>query len=266
MQAGNERKPPLARVLMLRLAPATHGAGVQDHRSLTQLIEAAGGRRAWGPADPATEPPVDFVTLHPAIHEADALRVLDAAESERALRLRDEAGRQAYVYAHAALRILLARELAIGAAAIRFEAGPFGKPRLADAGAGIHFSISRRPGFVAVALGNAPLGVDVEVVRGGIDIPGISRRFFSAAEQGFIDSPGDAGDRVSRFFRIWSRKEALVKAAGVGIDALEAAEALKSLAALTDERGVQQTYCLNQLASAADHVLAIAIESPGSPG
>lgn len=265
MQVANEPKAPSARVLLLRLVPGNRANPTQAATTLTHLILAAGGASGWTPVNVATAPAVDTLELNTAIHEQEALALLDKAESARASLFRGADDRESYIFAHAVLRLLIGHRLATDPAHVRFATGRFGKPRLAELGAPVHFSLSRRPGVVALALGSAPLGVDVEVIRGGIDISGISQRFFGEAEQAFLDGDAGEGGRVSRFFSLWSRKEALVKAAGVGIDALALAGALKSQTVLADEQGDRRTYCLHQLPSAADLVLAMAIESPGFP-
>ncbi len=265
MHAANEPRAPSARVLLLRLAQGDRTGPTHGSPALRHLILAAGGASGWTPVDTATAPVVDTLELNTARHEEEALALLDEAESARASRFRGADDRESYIFAHAVLRMLLGHRLVTDPARIRFATGPFGKPRLAEPGAPVHFSLSRRPGVVALALGSAPLGVDVEVIRGAIDISGISQRFFAEAEQAFLDSDAGEGERVSKFFSLWARKEALVKAAGVGIDALPTAGALKSQTALADEQGERRAYCLHQLPSAAGHVLAMAIESPGFP-
>jgi 4'-phosphopantetheinyl transferase len=64
------------------------------------------------------------------------------------------------------------------------------------------------------------IGMDVETVRDGYDPEMILRRYFSAAESAeWAGLPPD--DRVRGFFRAWTRKEAILKATGLGIAGLE---------------------------------------------
>jgi 4'-phosphopantetheinyl transferase superfamily len=61
------------------------------------------------------------------------------------------------------------------------------------------------------------VGVDVERVRRGTDVLAIAAGSLSAAERLEIESaPTDEGQREA-FFRLWTRKEAYLKATGVGL-------------------------------------------------
>jgi 4'-phosphopantetheinyl transferase len=209
----------------------------------------------------ADAPPAAIVATLPRPEDFDAaLPYLDQAEAARTAQLRDAGMRRAYAIGHAALRLLLAREIGQAPGAVRFAAGAFGKPRCTAPDAP-HFNLSRRPGYVAIALASAPVGIDVERSRDGLDMAAIAQRFFTANERMFVDAGPPARRRV-RFFSIWARKEALLKAAGLGIDHLERADALKSTVALVNESGATGSYRLHQLASPADCSLALAIEVP----
>lgn len=204
---------------------------------------------------------VHTLWLEPTSLLPQAQCLLSDSEAQRAARLRADGARQTYVLAHAALRLLLAFELAApDVPRQEFATGPFGKPRLAESPAHPHFSLSWRPGIAAVALGNAPLGVDVELRREDVDTAGISQRFFAAQERAALAAAADPGE----FFRLWTRKEALIKAAGAGIDQLPVAGALESRASLVNEWGVPATYCLYSLSAPRDCSLALAVELPRS--
>lgn len=207
-------------------------------------------------------PCVHAIALDPSRHWQQAWSVLTAAEQGRAAQLRDLRDRQAFVFAHSLLRLLLAGmadRRGASAADADYLRGSFGKPRLAPPFEGIHFSLSYRRGAAALAVGDAPLGIDVEAVRPDIDMLGIGERFFTAQEQAWLRQP-PAGGLAERFFELWTRKEALIKAAGVGIDRMPSVDALKSPAALVDESGTVKPYCVHQLASAGTHAMALAVE------
>lgn len=69
-------------------------------------------------------------------------------------------------------------------------------------------SISHSETLVAVETGPGPVGVDIQYVKPNTDINAISRRFFTQEEASFTE-----GDPI-RFFRIWTKKEAKLKAVG----------------------------------------------------
>ncbi|MEJ6021951.1 4'-phosphopantetheinyl transferase family protein [Ramlibacter sp. PS4R-6] len=189
--------------------------------------------------------------------EAHAL--LSPEESERAARLRGPGQAQAYVCAHAALRRLLAQRTRRDARELRFTNGPKGKPALDDA-PGVHFSISYRAGCAAVAIATRPVGVDVERVDAAIDATGIAQRFFTRDEQAWLA----AAREPQAFFALWTRKEALVKAAGVGIDGMGRAAAQGETARIGDETGRERHYRILQLDAMPGYALALAVEEQGN--
>ncbi|MDR1059826.1 MAG: 4'-phosphopantetheinyl transferase superfamily protein, partial [Clostridiales bacterium] len=79
-----------------------------------------------------------------------------------------------------------------------------------------HFNISHSGRHVVCALCDAPVGIDVEIVR-PIDM-NIANRFFSADERGRLFSePADGHGRLELFYSIWTRKESFIKMTGEGL-------------------------------------------------
>ncbi|WP_339434663.1 4'-phosphopantetheinyl transferase family protein [Pseudomonas orientalis] len=140
------------------------------------------------------------------------------AEDERARYqgLRTAAARAQYLVGHGWLREVLARYLACEPARIALRYGAAGKPVLAAPKcASVHFNLAHTSGLLVLAVCAGPVGVDVEAhqVR---DTHSLSRRFFSHEEQAVLAKlAGPAHD--SAFYRLWTLKEAGVKASGRGI-------------------------------------------------
>jgi 4'-phosphopantetheinyl transferase len=255
----DDRPAPTVRVLLAQFDGQGGPAAGET------LAGAAAG--AWTqPAqrvDGEDPPLLNAMGIHPARHWAEAQALLTPLELGRADRLRDFRDRQTYVYAHALLRLLLGH--ASGGEPVRadFAAVGYGKPRLDFPGQPVHFSLSYRRGLVALAVGDAPLGIDIEVIRPGIDMLGIGRRFFTEEESAVLEAP--QADVAARFFGLWTRKEALIKAAGVGIDFMPAAGALKCRSTLADEYGTVRPYCVHQFASTGNYAMALAVELSHPP-
>jgi 4'-phosphopantetheinyl transferase len=138
---------------------------------------------------------------------------LDDDERRRADGLRLAPHRQRFVVAHAALRLITAAALDADPAGVRFVRGPNGKPLLAAAGPEVNLSHSGGLAAVAVAAPARPVGVDVERVPAESVAIRLSRRYFTPAEAEYVEAGGPAGCGP-RFARLWTRKEACVKAAG----------------------------------------------------
>ncbi|MEU6077680.1 4'-phosphopantetheinyl transferase superfamily protein [Micromonospora sp. NPDC047074] len=85
-----------------------------------------------------------------------------------------------------------------------------------DARAGLAVSVSRAGGVVAVAARvGGPVGVDVERCR-PLPALALARRWFAPAEAAWLAGRPDGG-RVADFLRLWTAKEAVGKALGVGL-------------------------------------------------
>ena len=61
-----------------------------------------------------------------------------------------------------------------------------------------------------------PLGCDIEAIDPAIDWPPLARAFFSTAENDALAAL-DGSEARAAFFACWSRKEAFVKALGLGL-------------------------------------------------
>ena len=78
---------------------------------------------------------------------------------------------------------------------------------------GIHWSLSHKSGCVAAVAAPVPVGIDIEKIRPVKE--GLAERIAAADEWRFF-----FGEGLSDFFRCWTAKEAVLKAAGVGIAGL----------------------------------------------
>jgi len=123
-----------------------------------------------------------------------------------------------YAAAHALLRHTLSRDGDRAPEQWRFDRTTNGKPFLIDAGdAPASFSLSHTHGMVACAVSNgADVGVDVECIDRHVNTADIAARYFAPDEAAHLVQL-DAEARRNRFFDLWTLKEALVKALGVGM-------------------------------------------------
>jgi len=113
-----------------------------------------------------------------------------------------------------ALRRLLCTYAGVPAPLLRFHVSAAGKPCLPPPWTHLQFNISHAGAWSLLAFRlHEPVGIDVERIRSKTPIHSIARRFFTAAEADAIEAAGPEAAR-SLFFRLWTRKEALVKARG----------------------------------------------------
>lgn len=89
---------------------------------------------------------------------------------------------------------------------------PLGKPVL-EGHAHLHVSLSHSGDWAVCAVSHLPVGVDVESPRCTMEI---GRRFFRPDEMAGLDQLPEA-ERRDRLNRLWTAKEAFVKAMGGGL-------------------------------------------------
>jgi 4'-phosphopantetheinyl transferase len=145
-------------------------------------------------------------------------RVLDADERARAARFVFDVDRNRFIARRGILRLILARYLGVMPAGITLKASEYGKPSLADSHrTNLRFNLSHSHDVALYAMTRArDLGVDVEYIRPGLAEDSIAERFFAAGEVAALRALPQALQPAA-FFDCWTRKEAFVKAKGMGL-------------------------------------------------
>ena len=146
---------------------------------------------------------------------------LSLEEQRRYEGFRHERRCREYIVGRGLARRALARELSCAPDQIEFETAEQGKltvraPCPTDR---IHFNITHTADYVGcVTCRDHAVGVDVERLDKRVSTLDIAKRFFSAAEYETLQGLAEI-DRVNEFFTIWTLKEALAKAYGLGLAA-----------------------------------------------
>lgn len=151
----------------------------------------------------------------------EALAEVPKERREKALRYRFERDRRLSVSAWRLLRRALREVYGIDEAP-RMAELPGGKPYLPDH-PGIHFNLSHCREAAACAVAVGPVGIDVESIA-PVDRD-VAARVLSAAERERLAA---SSDPAVEFAVLWTRKEALVKLRGTGIDEGELAGLLET--------------------------------------
>ena len=127
--------------------------------------------------------------------------------------------RRRFILRRAILRRLLASYLGARAALVHFLSGPYGKPfiRGQEKPDGIRFNCSHSGDFGLIAISRrGELGCDVEQHRQLEDAEDLAANCFSVSEIKEMNAlPRSL--KTMGFFNCWTRKEAFVKAIGVGL-------------------------------------------------
>ena len=157
---------------------------------------------------------IDYSTF--SGEEETGIQILNTQEQIRAQKFHFQTDRKRFRVTRALLKIILSQITGKNPADITFSYNQHGKPYLED-NLNINFNVSHSGNTGLIAISDlGPLGTDVEKYRNRIDTDKMARRFFSEQEQEAFLKIADR-QKLQGFFYGWTRKEALIKALGLGL-------------------------------------------------
>jgi 4'-phosphopantetheinyl transferase len=140
---------------------------------------------------------------------------LSTDEIERAAKFHFPKDRDRFLAAHISLRDILARYLQCQPGELTFSVNQYGKPALDNHK--LEFNLSHSGDFALIAVaGQRKVGVDMECIRSDMEVENIAARNFSKSELSELMAL-PLEQRVTGFFNCWTRKEAYIKAHGLGL-------------------------------------------------
>jgi 4'-phosphopantetheinyl transferase len=197
-------------------------------------------------------------------------RLLSEEERARWQTFKFDRHRREYLATHALARTALSYHGPLPPEAWRFEINAYGKPAI-EPRCGLCFNLSNSPGLVVCLISQgAEVGVDVEPHERAGSIAEVGPRMFSLRE---LEQLGDLRDyeRPERALRLWTLKEAYIKARGMGLALplnkfsflFEGAERIRMEldASLGDEPEHWQFCLMDQ----RGHCIALMVESGTAP-
>ena len=141
---------------------------------------------------------------------------LDIQESTQANKFSNSLLKNRYIIAHGRLREVLASYLNTPAERLIFDKYPHGKPYLMEYPE-LSFNLSHTGNFMAVAVAKCcQLGVDIEQINPRSSFSALVKRCFSEREADYWKHLSES-EQIQQFYQFWTRKEAFVKATGLGI-------------------------------------------------
>ncbi len=151
--------------------------------------------------------------------DEELTEVLSAEEHERALRFHFDQHRNRFIRTHGILRLIFSKYTGIDAGKLTFGAGSQGKPFLESAhNRDIRFNLSHSGDLMILGIAiSRELGVDVEVINEKVEWQQIAASYFNAYEMEKISRLTGRSEQLRAFYRVWTMKEAYLKALGDGL-------------------------------------------------
>ncbi|MGB5714370.1 MAG: 4'-phosphopantetheinyl transferase superfamily protein, partial [Waterburya sp.] len=232
--------------------------------------------------DPSQPPILDNDQVHVwranlDLPDADIVRLaafLSPDELTRANKFRFPHLKRRFTAARGILRQLLGNYLSIKPNDLTFEYSDRGKPRLSSSKQDSlpNFNLSHSQEYALYGFTyHDPIGVDLEYIREMPDALKIAQRFFSAREYQLIKDAASK-EQPALFFKLWTAKEAYLKAVGTGLaGSLDSVDIEFNLArsprlqAIQGDKAAAADWSLYPCLPATDYVGAIAIKIDKSP-
>ena len=195
------------------------------------------------------------------------IQFISEDEKEKVNRFKFSVNRQNSIITYYYRRKILSRYLDIHPSEIKFTQNVYGKPLISEPHwSGIQFNYSHSGEFLIFAISkNIEVGVDIELVKDLPDMIDLAKNYFSEKELQHFHSLENKIDRINFFYKIWTRKEALLKAAGIGIT-----DDLKSINLLTENNlnrlvekidFMEKTYLIDDIRVPKNYISSIVYQS-----
>jgi 4'-phosphopantetheinyl transferase len=187
------------------------------------------------------------------------------AEEQRFQSFATDALRSRWGTGRGILREILGRALGCAPSEVKFRYGAHGKPGVT--GSPLRFNISHSGALAVIALARAEVGVDVELPRPR-RTDAIARRFFTEGEIERLFAQIDPGRRADAFFRLWTCKEAFLKATGEGLSrstrSYEVAPGLTRISWAKGIPDIAQRYSVHPIDVGDPYRAALVAEAPSA--
>ncbi|HEY7350646.1 MAG TPA: 4'-phosphopantetheinyl transferase superfamily protein [Ktedonobacterales bacterium] len=205
-----------------------------------------------------------------ASHMQALEQTLAADERQRASQFRFSRDRARFIAARGMLRSILGRYLSREPQTLRFSYNEYGKPALADevGSEPLLFNLAHSHDLALYAITRCgAIGIDLEQISpAGADYEQIATRFFSPHEVYALQAVA-AQDKQEAFLNCWTRKEAYVKARGLGLsldlnlfDVSLAPGEPAALLATREEGQDSSDWSLHALSPGPGYVAALAVQ------
>jgi 4'-phosphopantetheinyl transferase len=196
-------------------------------------------------------------------------QLLTPDEHAKWQRYRFDKDKHQHLVTRALIRTTLSRyEPRVTPADWRFELNAHGKPAIANPlDQPLHFNLSHTQNLAALAVTReAAVGVDVEKIKPVDHVRGLAERCFADEEIGYVFD-GDQNALLQRFFKVWTLKEAYLKARGCGMSlslhsVIFTPQAQPLVVRFDPDHDDPSAWSFYHWAVGADHQLSLALNRP----
>ncbi|RYD48437.1 MAG: 4'-phosphopantetheinyl transferase superfamily protein, partial [Verrucomicrobiaceae bacterium] len=160
---------------------------------------------------------VSVLVIRPGrIPAEEVATCLTEEEKARAARFKFERDASQWAETRAGMRQILGQALGLAPIEVPLVTSPNGKPLLAAPHGQLHFNLSHCEGLAILALSEAgPVGIDLEPCQRAGDVLECEASFCHPEE--IRGLPPVPEERAKQLLRIWTAKEAILKALGTGL-------------------------------------------------
>lgn len=144
----------------------------------------------------------------------NAISKLSQRDLSHAANIMDHETQQCFIKSRAVLLAILSRRLGADSRSIDFSYMPQGKPFL-EGQNDLHFNLSHSGHYMMLAIACFPVGIDIEKISTTFSYQDVAKQVFSDEENELLsNAPLKSQNR--KFYSLWTRKEAYLKAIGCG--------------------------------------------------
>jgi 4'-phosphopantetheinyl transferase len=140
------------------------------------------------------------------------LAIMPPSEIARADRYFQTKDKNRYIISRGALRNVLGKYLNQSSGSVEFGAGENKKPYIINSN--LNYNMSHSGDWILFAISNTKIGADTELINNAFNYQEVIEDNFSVDEVNYIRESAS----IERFYMLWTRKEALTKATGKGLD------------------------------------------------
>lgn len=154
-----------------------------------------------------------------SINVQNSFKILNEYEKNKARRFHFEKHQKRFIIARSSLKKILSLYLSISPQEIEFIYNDYGKPKLIDKinKLALQFNVSHSKNMAIYGITcHYLIGVDIEYIRPMPEAENLAKRFFSDKEYEQM-RPLPSEEKSKEFFKLWTAKEAYLKAIGQGI-------------------------------------------------